>query len=322
MSPTAAGGDRPPAGAPELARGERPDDPVWRADALAGSRHSRLADQLLQPLEDRDAARASVICATVCRQVLRDFAPALILLPVRERERLQTLAAYALTLFDFARQSGLEGERLAAINRWEFQLEQTLDGRPPGQPIFVRIADLEQRAPWSREGLERLHAAARQRATVPRPATAEALAREAEQLGGALATLMLGEHASPRLGSLAGSLARLRSLVELGDDLRRRRARLPVSELPRDLEPETPAARQALAASIRLECERIAPCLLQREAIAELPADLRPAARYARLVSLDLLRRIEAMGAGLVERPPGVGLARRIVLLLRAWLGA
>ena len=58
---------------------------------------------------------------------------------------------------------------MAAINRWEYVLEQTLEGRPPGQPIFVRIAELERQTPWSREGFDLLHACARQRAAVPRP---------------------------------------------------------------------------------------------------------------------------------------------------------
>ena len=57
-----------------------------------------------------------------------------------DRERVQTLAAYAYTLFDFARQHGVEGERLAQINRWEFTLEAALSGQKVGQPIFLRMA--------------------------------------------------------------------------------------------------------------------------------------------------------------------------------------
>ena len=114
---------RPPAETPrpssalsiEQIRGERPTEESWRADALAKSRHSRLADHLLQPVEDHDVGRSEAVCAAVTREFLRDYAPALILLPVAQRRRAQALTAYALVLFDFAKQSGLEGERLAQI---------------------------------------------------------------------------------------------------------------------------------------------------------------------------------------------------------------
>ena len=153
----------------ERVRGARPEDEAWRADALAGSRHSRWADELRQPLELHDLDRAEEICRQVTRLALQDYAPALMLLAGRPRRQVQALTAYTLVLLDFACQTGLEGEKLTAINRWEFELEAALDGHPTGQPVFVLLHSLEQEGAWAREGFDRLHSAARHRAVQIRP---------------------------------------------------------------------------------------------------------------------------------------------------------
>jgi hypothetical protein len=158
------GSDGAASGAEEI-RDRHPADPVWRADALAASRHRRLADEIPQPKDDFDAGRAEALCAEICRDVLRDYAPGLALLEPGDRRRVQALAAYARTLFDFARQRGLEGERLAQINRWEFTLESALSGQPVGQPVFVAMARCEREQPWPREALDELATAARRSVT-------------------------------------------------------------------------------------------------------------------------------------------------------------
>src|SRR6202035_3733976 len=110
-------------------RDRHPAGPEWRADALARRRHSRLDEEIRQPAGDDDPQRAEELCADLCRNLLGDFAPALLLLRRDDRRRAQALAAYAHTLFDFARQHGVEGEKLAQINRWEFTLELALSGQ-------------------------------------------------------------------------------------------------------------------------------------------------------------------------------------------------
>ena len=158
------GSDGADSGAEEI-RDRHPADPVWRADALASSRHRRLSDEIPQPKDDFDTARAEALCAEICREVLRDYAPGLALLPPEDRRRVQALTAYTWTLFDFARQRGLEGERLAQINRWEFTLESALSGQPVGQPVFVAMARCEGDRPWPREALDELAIAARRSVT-------------------------------------------------------------------------------------------------------------------------------------------------------------
>src|SRR5690242_126899 len=107
-------------------RDSHPEAADWRADALARSQHSRLSAELRAPAEDHDGERAAALCAELARGLLADFAPALVFLAPEERRRAQALLAYGRTLFDFARQRGVEGERLAEINRFEFTLETAL----------------------------------------------------------------------------------------------------------------------------------------------------------------------------------------------------
>ena len=113
------------------------------------------------PVEDDDPERARRLCAAVTRDLLGELAPSLILLPAVERARVQALTAYSRTLFDFALQAGMHGEKLARINRWEYSLEQALDGDPPGQPVFVAMATTDRDRPWDRDALDTIGAAAR-----------------------------------------------------------------------------------------------------------------------------------------------------------------
>jgi phytoene/squalene synthetase len=282
------------------------------------SRHSRLSDQLTRPLESRDPRQAAAVCAEVTRRLLLDFAPGLTLLPPAERLRAQALAAFCFTLWDFARQSGLEGERLSQINRWEFSLEAAL----MGEPVFVQIAELERRAPWSRDGFDRLLSAARRRATVRRPATAETASRDSREFGGAVAELLLGSKPSPDLGIMAAALLRIHSLRMLAEDLRRHQARLPVSDLPETWETPTDGDLELLGRAVRAECDRIRPLLLRSaRAVPDLPQPYRRSGKYLLLAGIRLLNVLEDTGSALRRESPRLGAASRLALLTRAcWL--
>lgn len=312
-----ADSSRPPAPV-ERVRGSRPDDEAWRADALAGSRHSRWVDELRQPLDLQDQDRAEAICAQVSRMVLQDFAPALLLLTGLDRRRLQAITAYALTLLDFARQSGLEGERLTAINRWDFELEAALDGQPMGQPIFVVLAALEQRRPWPREGFDHLHAYARRRCALLRPPNREVAERDSLALGKSLTCLVLGDEPSEPVAQFGAALVRLRGLLDLGDDLRRHRARLPVTEIPDHWSPDHTADPQVLKVAILEECRRLDSLFEQQSFRTQLPPDLRPAARYCQRTGQNLLSQIQSAATGIVDEAPRIGLIARLWLLARS----
>ena len=308
--------------APDQILDSHPQDSAWRADALAGSRHSRLSDHLVQPIESHDVEQAAAICAQVCRSVLGDLAPVLILLRPEWRQRVQALTAYGLTLFDFAKQTGLEGERLSQINRWEFELETALSGKPSGQPVFVLMSAAHEIRPWPVESIDRLGNAARRRITSRRPSTAAVLDQQALELGGAVVASLFEVDGTSALDSFAAALLRIRALQDLAHSLRRHQAPLPVDELAEDWDPDNRVDTAQIDGAISNECRRIRARLADAPlAVSEAPASMRAAATYLWLAGTRLLERIENLGSGIVEKPPSLGVVSRLGLLVRARFG-
>ena len=305
-------------------QGERPEGTAgesWRADSLARSRHSRLDAEISRPAEDFDEEKAAALCAGVTRGLLGDFAPALLLLPGTERRRAQALVAYAHTLFDFARQHGVEGERLAQINRWEFTLEAALSGQPVGQPIFLRMARENERRRWPVDALDELAAAARRRALRRQPATVADAEVDALSLGRAVAAALLEKSLNAEIDGLASALVRLWSLQHLGDEVDRRRCPLPSAEVAEGEAGQWD--RSQLLASARRECERLRGRFLKApRGLADLPAGYRRAAVFSLLAALRLLTEIEDADRDLLASPPRLGVGARIGFLVRArWFG-
>jgi phytoene/squalene synthetase len=312
---------QPPGEGGKTPREQHPAGEEWRADALARSRHSRLDEEVRQPAGDFDEHKALELCAEITRNLLGDFTPALLLLPSYDRQRVQTLLAFAHTVFDFARQHGVEGEKLAQINRWQFTLELALSGQPVGQPIFVRMAREQKRRAWSTEGLDALLACARRRATRPRPATPEDAKASAERLAQAVATAVLGKAPPAEVSAFLGALLRIRVLQTLGAELDRNRHPIAASELP-DTWSITPKGRpdpQRVVDVVRRECARLRPLLLRApRGLVDLPAGYRRGSIYCLLASLRLLTAIEESATDLLTAPPQLGLTARLGLLLRA----
>jgi len=270
-----------------------------------------------RPDEDFDEERALELCAEISRNLLGDFAPALVLLPVYDRQRVQTLLAYTFTLFDFARQRGVEGERLAQINRWQFTLESALGGQPVGQPVFVRMSREQRRRAWPAEALDEIATCARRRATRPRPATPADADAEAERLASAVAGALLGKSPPGEVNAFAGALLRLRSLQTLGPEVESRRNPLAVSEMPDEWSGD-PSPQRLFEAAQR-ECGRLRPRLMRApRGLLDLPAGYRRAAVFCLLASLRLLTQIEEGDAGLLKAPPQLGVLSRLGLLARA----
>lgn len=285
-------------------------------------------------------AGAEALCAAICREALRDFAPGLVLLSPEERRRLQALGAYALTLFDFARQRGVEGERLAQINRWEFTLEAALSevrsegtGALPGeggsaaaQPIFLAMAREHRRRPWPDEALDALSELARRRVSQAVARTGRERREVDGRLAGALALGVVGERPSPALARWLGSFIALRRLQDFGEELRQRRPPLAASRMPTAAVPGGEPRPEKL-----LDAAHAAAIALREEqgaigaVLGELPPRWRRLARYAQLTSANLLESISRAGEELLGSEPGsapqVGLVRRLQFLARArWL--
>jgi phytoene/squalene synthetase len=314
-------GTGPRTGAPQGERPEGKEDEAWRADPLSRSRHSRLDAEVSRPAQDFDEEKAAGLCADIARAVLGDFAPALLLLPATERRRAQALLAYAHTLFDFARQHGVEGERLAQINRWEWTLEVALSGQPVGQPIFLRMARENERRRWPVDALDELAACARRRALRRQPATVADAEVDALSLGRSVAAALLEKSLNAEIDGLASALVRLWSLQHLGDEVDRRRCPLPAAEVP-----EADAGqweRNQLMMAARRECERLRGRLLKApRGLGDLPPGYRRAAVFALLGALRLLTEIEDSSRDLLASPPKLALSSRLGFLLRArWFG-
>ena len=312
--------DRPGPSPVDRVSSEPPDGPEWRADAMAQSRHTRLDEVLLEPRVDHDLERAATLCAEVTRRCLGDFAPALMLLPAPDRRRVQALAAFGATLFDFARQSSLDGEKLAQINRWHYDLELTLEGSAPGQPIFVLLAAAHAERPWPEPALDALVGCARRRALRQRPDSAASAESDALRLAQALSGALLPGSESETTPLLA-ALLRVDRLLALGEDRRRHQAGLPADELPESWSTTAAPTGTDVETAIGKECERLAAALDATSNLTDLPAPWRRALSYGVLAGRRLLARIDELGSATVANPPHLGVAARLALLLRSrWL--
>jgi phytoene/squalene synthetase len=284
-------------------------------------RQSRLAGELKPPAEDFDEEKAEEVCAGIVRGLLGDFAPALLLLPGTERRRAQALLAYTYGLFDFARQGGLEGEKLAQINRWEFTLEAAFAGERTGQPVFLRMARENERRRWPADPLDDLAACARRRALHRQPATVADAEVEALSLGRAVAAALLEKSLNAEVDGLASALVRLGALQRLGEEMAGRRCPLPASEAGEG--EDGPLDPAHLLAAVRRECPRIRSRLLRApRGLVGLPHGYRRAAVFSLLAALRLLTEIEDPETDLLKAPPRLPLGARIGLLMRArWVG-
>lgn len=328
----------PSSAAPPLEIRERhPTDPRWRADLLAQSTHGRLiaeSDPPAAPDAASDAAAGELLdarCAELTRELLGDFAPALLLLPATERARVRALLAYSRTLLAGAAGLGLDGERLAQVNRWEAALERALDSRVEGlPPICVRMAREHARRRWPADALDELTACARRRALRPRPATVADAEVEARSLARAVGGALLEARLNAEVNGFGGALVRLCAVQHLGAAMAGGRCPLPEDEWPHQAAPAAravaaapAAAPPALIAAVQRECARLRPRLLRApRGLVELPAAYRRAGVFALLAALRLLSDVEEAGAGLLAAAPHLGTATRIGLLVRArWFG-
>ena len=306
----------PPAGtgerSPDDATGERPSRAAGSGPDPLRSEHSTFRD-LEAPRDDYDPERARAVCAQITRDALRDFAPALVLLPAADRLRAQAVVAYARTLLDFARDRSLEGERLAQINRFEFALEAALGGEPAGQPVFVQLAALERDAPWPREAFDAFAAIARSRISVGLPLRDRAAEEQRRRLARAALHALTGASPAPELEALGAAVLRAGSLLAWHDALWYHRPDLALTQ------DEAPSQRyrEAVAAEERAVTAVLAE---SRGAVAALPRRLRPAARYTVRAAAALARRAAAHPDA--AKSPRLSAGTRLWFLLRSRLGS
>lgn len=285
-----------------------------------GSTHNR-HHGLVAPSEDYDLTRAARICSQVCSGVMGDLAPALSLVSIHERRRAECLVAYARTLFDFARQPGMEGERLTEINRWEFSLEMALDGESPGQPIFLQIAAEARRRPWPAATFSVLGRAARSEASGDQRWDDEGCEAWLRGIAAAFVTGLLDCESQREWVAFGVTLMRVRILQDWGHHLRASRLHLLPAELRDAGVGVDPGALASLVVS---QCARLGRELRSLEpALGSLPRPYRRAALGLALLSHALVGRIAKTGEALLGAPPRLDRVRRLWALLRArWQGS
>lgn len=295
-----------------------PTDPAWRGDARQPSCHSRL--EVPPDLEARDEEKAAEVCAALTRDLLGDFAPALLLLPANERRRVQALLAYAVALFDFARRGAGPGDRLVQIDRFSGTLLAALAGEPTGQEIFVRMAQENARRRWPPDALAELADCARRRALRRQPVTAGEVETEVAQAVGALGRALLESHWNAEVESLGAALLRLQLLRRLGMEVAAHRCPLPADEVP--AHPGRGPAVAELERAVRRECEHLRPRLLRApRGLVDLPDGYRRAGLFASLAAVHFLSDLEDGEASLLAEPPRLPTGKRVALLLRARWG-
>jgi phytoene/squalene synthetase len=312
-----------------------PADPAWRSDCLSRAQHTRLVDPLGDPAAVTPSepggettgptaagAAAEALCAAITRDLLGDFAPALLLLPSTERSRARALIACARFLFDFARQPGPEGERLAGIARCEYGLEQAFSGQLAVPPILLRMGQENARRRWPPDALDELIACARRRALRPHAVNAAALEAEQRNLSRAVGTALLEERINSEVSGFVGALTRLSALRRGGfeglqeDQDVKKKAKEKEDE---EQEQEEKEEKKAAAVALQRECARLRPRLLRApRGLVELPAHYRRAGIFCLLVALRLLSQVEEAGGSPLAAPPRLSPGTRIGMLLRA----
>jgi len=242
----------------------------------------------LAPAAPTDEVALERAAGLEARARLGDFAPALALLPPRERRRAELLCAWTAALADTAREEGEREARLARLNRGAFHLARALAGEP---------AESAFRAP-----LDGLLAAVRATLDAPRPPDAAGLAAGAQGLAKAFAAALAGAELPASALDLAAGLLRLGRLLGLPGELARGRCPLPADALP---DPLQYRRTEEIGAAVAAEAEALRPLLLRgARAAAEVPLTFRRPLVFAVPAALELVGAIEERPQELARRAP------------------
>lgn len=236
---------------------------------------------------------------------LEGLAPALALLPARERRRAETLADWCRGLFLTADEGDRVERRVERLNRSAYLVARALAGEAVASPFARRLAAESARRQLPRRALDALLAAARRAVRQPvasTPADWEVRTREVAE---ALSEAMLGAPPTASTCDAAAGLLRLARLLAVPAALAARRFHLPV-EAPPDGAGAPPEA--AMAAAIADECEAIHQLLLRgARGVGEVPLTFRAALSALLALALRLLGRVEEQPGRLLHQPVRLG---------------
>jgi len=254
-----------------------------------------------------DPARDERRLATATLLRLGELAPALLLLPSRERSRAAILGAWADALFATAAEGDRPEKRIDRLHRSAFLIARALAGETVEAPFAERFAAESARRAFGRRALDLLISEARSGVRRPLAAiAAEAGAawdERSRQIAGALVEALLGQEPTAATVDAAQGLLRLARL-----------ASPPAGDAGRP----APEQRAVRAAAVAAEAAAIHPLLLRgARAIGEVPLTFRRALAALMTLGLQLLGAIESHPERLLERPVRLGRLGRAWTLYR-----
>jgi len=266
------------------------------------------------PVDEASLAVGRMLDAAA-RRLAGPLAPALRLLPQRERERAGAIAAWVEALFATAAEGDAAAERLERLNRSAFLVARALAGENVPSPFARRLALESRRRTLPRKGLDSILAQARAAVRQPMASTPEEWEIRSVNLSVAIGRALLGAEPTPATIEAGAAFARLVRLMALGDP-ERTTFHLPV-EAPPTLSGHPP--KEAMIAAIAEECEEIHPVLLRgAKAVGEVPLTFRAFLAAATAISLRLLGKVEAHPEDLLRGRIRLGALERFWVLREA----
>jgi hypothetical protein len=245
----------------------------------------------------------------VARRRLGELAPALDLLPQRERERVGVLAAWIDAIFATGGEHDLPAERRERLDRSAFLIARALAGETVDPPFARRFAVESARREFGRRALDGLLAEARRR--IDSPGADIGNSDAALRLGAAAAEALVGDEPSAATVDAAGALLRLSRLARVP-------AAVAVGAFPLIFGSDAAESVDLRTAAIAEECDAIHQLLLRgARSIGEVPLTFRAAIAGAMALALRLLGRIESQPGALLARPVQLGHFERIWTLWR-----
>jgi hypothetical protein len=250
---------------------------------------------LRSPRGERPATAASALGA---------LAPALALVPRRERERADLLAAWTHALFATAREGDRVERRIERLHRSAYLVARALAGARVPSPFAARLGAESARRNLPRPSLDALLAEARRAVREPRATTPADWEERTRTIAAAAAAALLSVAPTPAIVDAAAGLLRLARLLEVPSELAEHRFHLPLEGAPS----AGSAAEPAMTDAIADECEAIHQLLLRgARGVGEVPLTFRAGMAGALALALRALGHIEEHPARLLRQPVRLG---------------
>jgi hypothetical protein len=243
--------------------------------------------------------------AATAAGTLGPLAASLSLLPRRERERADLLAAWASALFATAHEGDRVERRIERLHRSAYLVARALAGARVASPFAARLGAESARRTLPRAALDALLAEARRSVREPHPSTPADWEVRTRTLAAAAAGALLGVPPTPAITDAAAGLLRLVRLLAVPRELAERRFHLPLAAPPRA---DPAAAEPFMKDAIADECEAVHQLLLRgARGVGEVPLTFRAALAGALALALRLLGHVEQNAGRMLVRPVRLG---------------